>query len=394
MRATRILAAAALALFCGSTSAQPLLGALGDSLTDEYFEDGYGYAYNWPSHLVLSRGIGFGPTAVQASQPGGTWGEPRRTGYRDNWARSGATTQSLLTQGQHTGLAGSIASGGLTHAVVWAGANDFHFGPFGPYHSIYSNLWSTQQVQQHVEAAAANIDAALQALSGTGARIILVNVPDYGYAPLVTALYTNPPGRQRVSNAISQLNDRLRTIASQRQVMLVDAFGLMQGIFGTHTLPVQTLLVGNVEINLQLADTSSNSRPWAAFVHDGVHPHTTLQGMMANLVITAMNMRSDLGIPVLSEAEILARAGLVYGGQNTLEMQIGPYSDYIENFGCYSNCDRSTGIPILNVEDFTCFINLFAQGDPRANCDESTAPPALNVEDFTCFINRFAQGCP
>jgi hypothetical protein len=27
------------------------------------------------------------------------------------------------------------------------------------------------------------------------------------------------------------------------------------------------------------------------------------------------------------------------------------------------------------------------------NCDHSTVPPALNVEDFTCFINQFAQGC-
>jgi YVTN family beta-propeller protein len=70
---------------------------------------------------------------------------------------------------------------------------------------------------------------------------------------------------------------------------------------------------------------------------------------------------------------------------------------------CYANCDGSTIPPILNVEDFTCFINRFAEGTllPHqqqlthyANCDQSTTPPVLNVEDFTCFINRFAQGCP
>lgn len=69
---------------------------------------------------------------------------------------------------------------------------------------------------------------------------------------------------------------------------------------------------------------------------------------------------------------------------------------------CYANCDGSTSAPILNVEDFTCFINAFAsaQGLPYeqqvvhyANCDESTAVPVLNVEDFTCFINAFAAGC-
>jgi hypothetical protein len=29
-----------------------------------------------------------------------------------------------------------------------------------------------------------------------------------------------------------------------------------------------------------------------------------------------------------------------------------------------------------------------------ANCDGSVTPPVLNVLDFTCFLNRFAAGCP
>jgi hypothetical protein len=70
---------------------------------------------------------------------------------------------------------------------------------------------------------------------------------------------------------------------------------------------------------------------------------------------------------------------------------------------CYANCDNSTTAPILNVEDFSCFINEFAsaQALPHeqqlthyANCDQSTTAPVLNVEDFSCFINKFAQGCP
>jgi hypothetical protein len=60
---------------------------------------------------------------------------------------------------------------------------------------------------------------------------------------------------------------------------------------------------------------------------------------------------------------------------------------------CYANCDGSTTPPILNVADFTCFLNKFAAGDPYANCDGSTTPPVLNVADFTCFLNKFAAGC-
>ncbi len=60
---------------------------------------------------------------------------------------------------------------------------------------------------------------------------------------------------------------------------------------------------------------------------------------------------------------------------------------------CYANCDASTNAPILNVNDFQCFLNRFAAGESYANCDSSTAEPVLNVNDFQCFLNAFAVGC-
>ena len=61
---------------------------------------------------------------------------------------------------------------------------------------------------------------------------------------------------------------------------------------------------------------------------------------------------------------------------------------------CYPNCDGSTTPPILNVNDFICFLSSFAAGTTYANCDHSTTAPVLNVLDFTCFLNAFAAGCP
>jgi hypothetical protein len=61
--------------------------------------------------------------------------------------------------------------------------------------------------------------------------------------------------------------------------------------------------------------------------------------------------------------------------------------------GCYPNCDQSTAEPILNVNDFACFINRYAAGNSYANCDGSTVEPVLNVNDFACFINLYAAGC-
>jgi hypothetical protein len=61
---------------------------------------------------------------------------------------------------------------------------------------------------------------------------------------------------------------------------------------------------------------------------------------------------------------------------------------------CYANCDGSTAAPVLNVADFTCFLQRYANGDPYANCDGSATAPVLNVADFTCFLQRYANGCP
>ena len=69
---------------------------------------------------------------------------------------------------------------------------------------------------------------------------------------------------------------------------------------------------------------------------------------------------------------------------------------------CYANCDLSTTAPILNINDFQCFLNAFAsaqslppnqQTASYANCDQSTSQPVLNTNDFQCFLNKFATGC-
>jgi hypothetical protein len=112
------------------------------------------------------------------------------------------------------------------------------------------------------------------------------------------------------------------------------------------------------------------------------HPATIQRmGMQFNLVTTpAQSLFASITDP-------LARVEVYYTAQSA----------------CYPNCDGSTTPPILNVEDFTCFINQFAgasllpheeQVIHYANCDGSTTAPVLNVEDFICFINAFAAGCP
>jgi hypothetical protein len=76
-----------------------------------------------------------------------------------------------------------------------------------------------------------------------------------------------------------------------------------------------------------------------------------------------------------------------------LATSIGTFA-YSLGAACYANCDNSTTAPVLNVADFTCFLQKFAAADAYANCDASTTAPVLNVADFTCFLQKFAAGCP
>lgn len=62
-------------------------------------------------------------------------------------------------------------------------------------------------------------------------------------------------------------------------------------------------------------------------------------------------------------------------------------------YPCYANCDASTAPPILNANDFQCYLSRYAAGDLWADCDHSTGHPALTANDFICFLNVFASGC-
>jgi len=330
-----LLAASLLA----SASAQiGALGVMGDSLSDEYFEETYGaYATNWVPLLVNHRGVDVGPTAAAAGQPGGSWGTPRRTGYEYDWAFSGDTSADLLADGQHTGLAGQIVADGITHVVLAVGANDFNPNflayPSSAYNPIYNNSWSLTQITNYVTQLLTNIETALVTVSTTGVKMVMFNILDYGKTPATykNFFYTNGSKRERVSATIQQANAGLVALAQKYQVPLVDAFGLQKVIFGSNTNLQQTLYIGNVAINLQQSDTDPINTPnrTAAFVADKAHPHTTIQGLFANMALEAFQLGYDAAVPLFNEQEILTHAGVVYGGSDTLSAQIGEYSSYV-----------------------------------------------------------------
>jgi GDSL-like Lipase/Acylhydrolase len=381
------------------------LGALGDSLTDEYSEESYSYARNWTMLIVQHRSINMGPTA--AHQPGGTptstWGEPRRRGYQHNWARSGADSASLLSQGQHTGLAAQVGPGGVSHAVVAIGANDFSPSS-SAYFNIYFGLWSQSQIDSYVNGRVANVTAAVQTLQATGVGLALCNYVDYGVAPITRQLFPTASRRNRVTAAVNQVNARLLDLAQQRRLVLIDINALGTAIFGTNTSVREFLPIGNVTIQLLNRDTASNSNPLAGFVDDGAHPHTTLQGVFANVMMTALNVGWGEEYPMFTDQEILANSGIAYGGIETLAALIGPYAGFVRSFRCVADLDDDgdfynggTRNEAVDINDLLFFLTAFEVGDLAADLDNGNGggipDGGVDISDLLFFLARFEAGC-
>src|ERR1017187_7162039 len=306
------------------------LGAMGDSLTDEYWDSGVAtYATNWPGLVVLYRGVNMGPTAAQAGI--GTWGSPRNAGYKYNWALSGADSSTLLSEGQDTGLQGQAASDGVLTAVLAIGSNDFNPESSSAYLDIYSGIWTSPQIQPYVNQTLTNIETALVTVRSARISVLLATLLDPGSTPaVVTSIFSNATDRDRVDAAIQSVNAGLKNLAQKYQVPLMDWHGLEKAILGPNTNLHSTLKLGNVNLNLRASDPGPpNSAPTNAFVSDGFHPNTAMQGIFAKVVLQALDNGYGAGLALFSEREILSYALIPYGGSDTLLSQIGAYSNYV-----------------------------------------------------------------
>lgn len=297
------------------TEATVRLGAVGDSLSDEYSDQGFGYAENWVELLAEVKGVNFGTTS--------NWGEPRRDGYEYNWARAGATSETLLTAGQHTALAQQINDGLIDYAIAAIGQNDFAPGS-AAYTGIYSGTWTPTQTDAYASSVVANIDQAVQTLTATGGKVLMSNIIDYGVAPLTQSLYTDPDLREQVTTVIQAINDELSAIAEQYDVPLVDLFGLTKDYLGSNHDPVAYVTIGGVQfVNSGAADPSH------LFVDDGIHPHTVVQAMCGvNPFLEAVHLYygEDVSSLAFTEQEAVELVGLTYGGSDTLNID---YADYV-----------------------------------------------------------------
>lgn len=281
------------------------IGVMGDSNSDEYRgTDNRGGRWadttlNWIELLARNRNLNFGEW--------GDWGEPRRTGYKYNWARSAADVRSLINDGQHIGLAEQVANGEVSHVILYIGGNDFHLEN-GTYREIYDGSLSGARLQRKLDQFMEHLTLAVDTVLSAGdVQMVVVNVADKALAPETINRYPNRSGRQRVSQAIAWVNEQIEVMAAERGIVVVDLNVFAKQTLGrinqqgNFELGGETFILterGNEPHHLQLGDESG-------------HAGTVLNGLFANaLLVEPFNQAFGLDIQPLSDEEILTSAGL------------------------------------------------------------------------------------
>ncbi len=283
------------------------IGIIGDSNSDEYrAEDNRAgstiYApttLSWDELLVNKKGFDLGVW--------GSWGGERRSGYKNNWARSGATSDSMIQNGQHSGLAAQIAAGDIDYAFIFIGSNDFHTWN-GTYAEVYDGTLSDVDLQSKVNRIIGNITTAVDTIKQAGSvQVLLTNYADPGTSADFIQQFPDATKRQRVTNAIVQINQGLSQLATSRNITLIDLASFGNSLLGRIDAN-GNIVVGGEQINAVV----HGDEPHHFQLADSVgHMGTVGSGILANFFGTALaNGNTALFTPFTDE-ELLANAGIV-----------------------------------------------------------------------------------
>jgi hypothetical protein len=352
------------ACLASAAVAQPIakLATIGDSYTDEYSDSGYGsYARGWTQLLAQYRGISMGPDAFTAGVY--DWGEPRRGGFEDCWARAGAQTNDALAN-QVGGVVTGLNSRGVSHVAIFVGGNDF--APwFDHYQPIYYNTMTPGEVNAYVAGRLANITAILNQLP-QGTKVVLASVMDFSALPYVWegGEFWSVPDRERVNAAVVQLNNGLRDLAQARRLVFLDMHALGKTLWGPNNNLRHFVSIGNRQVNLW--GRNSGTQPLSGWVEDGIHPDTIIQHIFANAFMAAFNVGFDTGLAPFTEQQMLVNVGRTYGGSDTLAPVIGPYEQYVQDYSCDIDFNNDGIFP--DNQDISDFVLQFA-GAECASCD-------------------------
>ncbi|WP_406700813.1 SGNH/GDSL hydrolase family protein [Singulisphaera sp. Ch08] len=272
------------------------IGVLGDSYSDEYqfYSPDRMTSRNWVEILAGTRGLNFGQFSTVSR------GQPRNQGYAFNWAQSDATTDDLLAAGQHTGLAAQVRSGEVSVVVIFIGGNDF-------IHALGSTNPATA-LDDVLPRAMANYRVALETILNASpqVKVVAVTVPDIRDLPMIRGAVRDrslPPALlDRYSAALQTYNTQIRSLALIQPRVAVADFDLAAKIANRFSRD-HTLIGGR-----RLDRIESGNDLDHLFLADQRHFGTLGQGLMAQMVVNAIDTKFAATIAPLSDRDIASFA--------------------------------------------------------------------------------------
>jgi lysophospholipase L1-like esterase len=221
-----------------------------------------------------------------------------------NKAVGGATTDTVIS-GQLNAVKTLAANGQIDNSTLIIGGNNFLsqtalVGILGGNPTPYINNYFND-VKQIIDTIAA---------AGPNVHQVFANMPDVTVTPLVQsyAAQTDDPALalSLLSAAIQQTNALANAYALSHNVPVIDLYSASHlfGSLSSYTLAGHTF-------------TSS-------FAADGFHPAGWVQGLLANMVDTAYNLKWNQGLPLLSDQQIVANQGFTPTGA-TSYTNVTPY---------------------------------------------------------------------
>lgn len=322
---------------CAPVSAQLIpdgFAAMGASETQ-----GTTFTGSWVPYAARDRGLNFGGL-----------NEPY------NVAVGGATSVTLLSQGQHTTVRNLIQAGSADASYFMIGANDFNAVALQIAGGTLSGAGLTNFITGVVNNMATALDTVLSA-QPTG--VVVVGLPELMLTPGGRAIFDTPVEIARGRAAIDQTNAAIQSMATARFLPVVDLARAQRDI---EALP--SFLVGGVTIDRAIA--SSNPRN---LFQDAIHPGAVGNGLLANLFDAGMNVAYGTTIAPLTDLEVLTRAGIAaeYTGDT--------FSSTM-NFPQYVTYPQASNVAVASLNTSSAVVfNPTAQGSVLADAGDGLLSP-------------------
>ncbi|MBN1943471.1 MAG: PEP-CTERM sorting domain-containing protein [Phycisphaerae bacterium] len=266
------------------------VGAVGDSMTDWENPDGVDNYCPWIRWAQWKTGgVNFGPWD--------DWPDFRHTDMQYNYSHEGATTSSMISEGQHTLLAGESTQ--VDAASFLCGANDLAY--WLEKHAIWIKFQDNKDPRTYVTPTMINnFNTAVETLAGpagspTGTDMVVWGCPDIMKMPKIKEVLwlTYPGTTSKYRGAAVNFNTAMKDVAADRNWIYLDTIGMEDVVCAGSSFTLAGVTIPYNDL----------------FYDDKIHPGPVMTGIMANMFIEAMNLKYGTSYPRISDQEILTWAG-------------------------------------------------------------------------------------